>query len=440
MSVKRVSGRWRYRCVVRRNDGTKIRISGSAPPHEDTKQRALEMERAHAERERSNVPGALKEEPDPPPAAPTPTPAVAVPTVAEFMPLYLSTVALTNAHATWQEKVRIAARHLVPRIGGMRLDEIQGAAVGDLRLALAATRSGRVAARVQPLSAKSINNVLNVLRHVLDVARERGLIEAVPKIKLLRVRDPQWRFLTYEEADRLVAKTPEPWRTMILVALRTGLRRGELLALRWENVDLVHGRIRVTHNLVRGRLKEPKSGKPREVPLSQTAAAALAAHRHERGPWVFCDAQGQRLRETTVGDVMRRCSTRAGLPAYGWHVLRHTFASHLVMRGVPIRTVQDLMGHASILITQRYAHLLPGATREAVLRLDGEPPAGAAPLAPAGAPAASAASAAVSVPTDGVPATGKSEPKSAPITAPAPPAGPLVPQTWKIRAPSGVVN
>jgi integrase len=157
---------------------------------------------------------------------------------------------------------------------------------------------------------------------------------------------------------------------MILVALRTGLRRGELLGLRWEDVDLVRGKIQVQHSYVRGVFGTPKSGKPREVALSDEARRALAAHRHTRGERVFCDAAGRPFTQGVMASQLDRMCRLAKLRPVGWHVMRHSFASHLVMRGVAIRTVQELMGHASIVITQRYAHLMPDIVRDAVKLLD----------------------------------------------------------------------
>lgn len=106
-----------------------------------------------------------------------------------------------------------------------------------------------------------------------------------------------------------------------------------------------------------------------------------------------------------MASQLTRMCRLADLRSVGWHVLRHSFASHLVMRGVPIRAVQDLMGHASILITQRYAHLMPGVSHEAVRLLDGVSDATRAQPAPA----------ALSVPTtlERAPAADKSRPISA---------------------------
>jgi integrase len=106
------------------------------------------------------------------------------------------------------------------------------------------------------------------------------------------------------------------------------------------------------------------------VPLSGAAGDALAAHRHTRGERVFCDGQGKPFTQGVMASQLERICRLAGLRSISGHVLRHTFASHLVMRGVAIRAVQELMGHASIVITQRYAHLAPHVSQDAVRLLD----------------------------------------------------------------------
>ncbi len=117
-------------------------------------------------------------------------------------------------------------------------------------------------------------------------------------------------------------------------------------------------------NVVWGHLGTPKSGKSREISLSNDALGALKAHRHLRGALVFCDAGGHMLTEGEVRHPMWRACKRAGLRLITWHVCRHSFASHLVMRGAPIKAVQELLGHSSILMTMRYVHLAPEVARE----------------------------------------------------------------------------
>src|SRR5262249_17617511 len=145
-----------------------------------------------------------------------------------------------------------------------------------------------------------INNALMVLHRMLVVARKRGLIDFVPDFEWLRSPLPEFDFLDFEEAKRLVDAAEGQLRTMLLVALKTGMRHGELLALRWQDVDLVAGRIVVRQNVVRGVIGTPKSGKPREIPLGDDVRKALKDHRHLRGPLVFCNMDGKMLTDSEL--------------------------------------------------------------------------------------------------------------------------------------------
>jgi site-specific recombinase XerD len=113
----------------------------------------------------------------------------------------------------------------------------------------------------------------------------------------------------------------------------------------------------------------PKNGRTREVPLSERAATALRGHPRV-DELVFHAPGGAMLTKGECKWPLYRAAHHAGLRRIGWHVLRHTFASHLVMRGVPIRAVQELLGHSSIEMTMRYTHLSPDARRDAVQLLD----------------------------------------------------------------------
>ena len=392
MSVERHSdGRYRYRATGYYNDGTSCRISGTAPKTENTRAAALRCEADHIAsiamqppppagqkkgRNGKSHTGPLTVDVTPAPGtiAVTPAPAEpakpAVPTVKDFVPVYLASSKLDNKISWYQSKAHILGLHVVPRLGDLRLDEITFSVIEDLKIALAETRNGRVKRAMRLLNPKTINNVLTTLRHMLQVARKRGLIDRLPEILRMKAAPSKFDFLTFEESERLVAHAEGQWKTMIIVALRTGLRRGELLGLRWEDVDLVRGRLFVQQSYVRGVFGTPKSGKPREVPLSNQARHALEAHRHTRSERVFCDAQGRPFKMGIMLSKLWRMCRLAGLRQIGWHVQRHTFASHLVMRGVAIRAVQEMMGHASIVITQRYAHLAPEVSRDAVQLLD----------------------------------------------------------------------
>ena len=131
---------------------------------------------------------------------------------------------------------------------------------------------------------------------------------------------------------------------MILTGLGAEMRQGELLARRWDDVDLVAGRITVRQNLVRGVIGTPKSGKGREMPLSNAALRALRAHRHLRGEVVFCNGDGDCFKKNECKHPLWRACKRARLHRVGWHVLRHTFASHLVMKGARSRWSRSCSG------------------------------------------------------------------------------------------------
>jgi integrase len=385
-------GRFRYRVTAYYNDGTPCRISGTAPKSENTRKAALRCEAEHIARMASQPPpptpgttegangtnhaGPLTVDPTPTLAGTAPASIRAepvkpsIPTIRDFVPVYLASSRLGNKISWYLTKKSILTTHIVPRLGDLRLDEITFAVVEDFKIALAETQHARVKGRVRYLHPKTINNVLTALQHMLRVARKRDLIEKVPEFVPMKTPPSKFDFLTFDDADRLIAHAVGEWRTMIIVALRTGLRRGELLGLRWEDVDLVRGKIFVRQNYVCCVFGDPKSGKPREVPLSGQARQALEAHRHVRGELVFCDAEGRPLRRSAMEHGLWRMCRLAKLRPIGWHTLRHSFASHLVMRGVPIRAVQELMGHWSVSVTQRYAHLDPHVSRDAVQLLD----------------------------------------------------------------------
>lgn len=282
------------------------------------------------------------------------------PTLRAFAERFLGTYAVTNNKPSEVESKRTILRlHLVPELGDFRLDRI-----GPPEIEV--YKAKKVNAK---LSRKTINNHLTVLRKLLSTAVEWRELATLPAIKWMKPPPPEFDFLTFEEADRLIAAADPAWRVMILVGCRTGLRLGELLALRWVDVDLEGGRLVVRRAVSRGIVGTPKNGQTREVGLSKQAAGALRDH-PRRGPLVFSATDGSMLTKGATKWPLWSAAKAAAIRRIGWHVLRHTFASHLVMRGAPIKTVQELMGHSTIEMTMRYAHMSPDARREAVQLLD----------------------------------------------------------------------
>ena len=275
----------------------------------------------------------------------------------EFLEVYAAT---NNKFSTLTAKKSAFKHHLLPAFGRSRLDEI---GMRDIE----AYKAKKLAEGLKP---KSLNNHLTILRKALSVAVDWELLSHVPKVRWLKGPHPEFDFLTFDEAERFLEAADPEWRPMFTLALRTGLRIGELRALRWDDVDLVAGRLVVRRCDWRGHVGTPKSGRNRELPLSGDVLAALKAQRHLRGELVFCAEGGRAWKENECKWPIWRACKKAGLRKISWHVLRHTFASHLVMKGVPLKAVQELMGHATIEMTLRYSHLSPEVGRGAVQLLD----------------------------------------------------------------------
>jgi integrase len=287
-----------------------------------------------------------------------------VPTLEEFQEKFFVHALANNKHSTADEKKRLCKQQLLPAFGKRRLDQIGAYDIEKFKAKLLS----------EGLRPKTVNNALAILHKLLVLAKEWGELPGeVVRVRLLKTPRPMFDFLSFEEADRLVAKADAQWRAMIVTALHTGLRRGELAALTWEDVQLETRRLIVRQRFYRGKFDTPKGGRPRELPLTDLAWSTLKSHRHLKSKFVFCDEDGGHV-YASCPEGLARAARKAELGRkIGWHCLRHTFASHLAMKGAALKAVQELLGHSTIDMTMRYAHLSPGAQREAILLLDGRP-------------------------------------------------------------------
>lgn len=297
-----------------------------------------------------------------------------VPTLEAYVPRFM-TSSVGNKRNSYKDKETIFRLHLLPRFGARRLDEIT---VDDID-AFKADYTGELG-----FEKKTVNNHLIVLNALLKKAFDDGVVPKRVRGKLFKVRavkDTEFKFLTFDEKARLLqAGRKDPadyeWYCMILCALQTGMRIGELLALKWSSVDLIAGRLVVRERFHKGILDTPKSGQNREIPLEPGLVSALRALKHLRGQWVFCDERGEPHKWAKATWGLQRVARRAGLEGWdrlGFHELRHTFASHLVMKGAPLKAVQELLGHATIELTLRYAHLSPEVKKECIMLLSDAP-------------------------------------------------------------------
>jgi integrase len=288
-----------------------------------------------------------------------------VPTLSEFSTRFLD----EHARAERQKPSGIAAKetvlrvHLVPALGDKKLNAITTEDVQALKN------------RLEQKASKTVNNVLTVLNMVLRKAVEWDLITRIPcTIRLLRVPKTQMQFFDFAEFERLVATAREmDPRAHLLVLLggEAGLRCGEMMALEWGDIDLEKRQVCVQRSDWKGQLTLPKGGRLRYIPLTVRLAQALREHQHLRGQRVLVTDDGGPLTQKWVQYYVRRAERKAGLTKLGVHILRHTFCSHLAMRGAPARAIQELAGHENLMTTQRYMHLSPAALEGAIRLLDG---------------------------------------------------------------------
>ena len=248
-------------------------------------------------------------------------------------------------------------------------------ALGDRKLdAIGSEDVQRLKSRLGAKAPKSVNNVLTVLNVLLKKAVEWDVINRMPcSITLLPVPRASVSFYDLEEYERLVAaaESIDPVAHLIvLLGGDAGLRCGEMIALDWSDVDLAKRQLCVQRSDWNGHVTVPKGGRLRYVPLTIRLAAAFRDHRHLRSPNVLCQDDGQPLTRQMVQYRVLRASRRAKLSQDGVHILRHTFCSHLAMRGGPPRAIQELAGHRELGMTQRYMHLSPAALDSAIRLLD----------------------------------------------------------------------
>ena len=269
----------------------------------------------------------------------------------------------------------ILRTQLVPHFGDADLRVITEEQVQSYK-AQKLSQPSRQKGRQSPVSRKTVNNHLGILSSLFSSAVRWGYCDKNPVagVQQFRLEVKELPFWDREQSAAYLAKlkalAPSPFPTFFLCALRTGMRLGELLALSWDDVDLVKNEIHVRRNWTKGKVTTPKSGRGRRSPMSAELQEALRGHRHLRGPLVFCNENASYLTYEQVRWWHFRCQRAAGLPRITIHGLRHSFASQLVMAGVPMRAVQELLGHADITTTMRYAHLSPDVTRDAVRALD----------------------------------------------------------------------
>ncbi len=267
---------------------------------------------------------------------------------------------LAHDYSKWAERQRVYKtkkiwiRQLVEVFGNLNVKDLDTKTIEQWQ-----------SKRLKYNKPATVNRVLACLKHMVnkgvqwEMASEETL-KKVRNVKLLEENNERLRFLTVEECQNLIGCCSNHLSPIVTVALHTGMRRGEILGLKWEQVDLNHGFI---------LLDTTKNGERREIPIDGTLEKMFENMPHGvESDYVFTDKDGNPYK--SIKRSFGTACKRAGIHDFRFHDLRHTYASQMVMNGIDITTVKDLLGHKSLKMTLRYAHLAPGHKIKAVNMLD----------------------------------------------------------------------
>lgn len=219
--------------------------------------------------------------------------------------------------------------------------------------------------RSQTVKAGAVNRELALFKHMLTKAVDWGYLKQNPakSVKLLKEPPGRLRYLEPEEIGRLLEACDDPQvpylRPVVTIALHTGMRLGEILGLRWGDLDLRQRLISIT---------KTKNHERKTLPINDVLYEEIAKlPRHMTSPYLFFHPDGTRI--LRIDRSFHSALKRAGIEDFRFHDLRHTFASHLAMRGVSLPTIGTLLGHKDPKMTKRYAHLSPATLKDAVTTL-----------------------------------------------------------------------
>ncbi len=248
---------------------------------------------------------------------------------------------------SWERDLTLLNK-LKPHFGPCRLDQVTSFMI-----------EGYKQTRASQVKPATVNREIALLKHMYNLAVEWGLAAENPMrgVRLLREDNIQERILTRTEIAQLLNSCTEYSRPIVLTALHTGMRRGEILGLKWSQVDLEAGAITILQS---------KNGRVRKIPINDILKAALLElKRTATQEHVFVSNKTK----APIGKFQTAWLTairKSGIIRCRFHDLRHTFASYLVAAGTDLVTVKELLGHSDIKMTSRYAHSAPEVKVKAV--------------------------------------------------------------------------
>lgn len=309
-------------------------------------------------------------------------------TVGAYLDEWLEIHARHNVAAkTFERYQELVTLHIKPAVGRVRLSQLRPPHIARMYSDLAApSDTGK-----RPLAPATIVQIHRILRKALQQALQNQILvrNVADAVRPPRVTRQEMKVLAPAQVRQLIdtARGTYFWIPIVL-AVTTGMRRGEIVALRWDDVDLAKGALQCQRSLQVTRegiaFKEPKSGRSRAIPLPRQAVEALQVHYAEQAEQrkllgesfnevglVCTDIDGSPLHPDRISDNFRYLLQKAGLPAIRFHDLRHTHATLLLQQGVHAKIVSERLGHSTIGITlDTYSHVLPSMQEEAARQID----------------------------------------------------------------------
>ena len=294
----------------------------------------------------------------------------------EWFENYAKVKVRPSSHQTYRGYID---NHIKPNIGKIPLEKLTSLELQKLyKKLLTSGRIDRVESKKQAkgLSPKTVRNIHQIIASAMKLAKEQRLIVADPTegCALPKLEHREMKTLPVEQLTSFLKEAKESGVfEMYYIELATGLRRGELLGLKWEDIDFKHANLRVKRQIARinGEVVEaPLKTKNayRMLPLAEDTIAVLKEQKKKAGGshWVFPSPTGGPISPDSVLHMLHRVLKRAGLPRVRFHDLRHTFATLALQNGVDIKTVSGMLGHFSAGFTlDTYAHVTIAAQKEA---------------------------------------------------------------------------
>lgn len=247
------------------------------------------------------------------------------------------------------ERDQISVNHLLKYLGTKRLSEITPNLIEqyrDYRL-----NEGNV-------KHSTVNREIACLKCIFNwaIKNQKATVNPMKQVRLFKEDNTRTRYLSKEEIEKLVEASTDRIKPIVIAALTTGMRRSELLNLKWYNVNREQNIILV---------KRTKSSKTREIPICSLLERTLKkCAEHSDGVYVFCNESRKPYKSIT--SLFQNIVKKSGIKDFHFHDLRHTAASYLVMLGIDLVTVKEILGHKTLNMTLRYSHLSPVHKREAI--------------------------------------------------------------------------